>query len=228
MLPQTYIKAVLAFTTTLTVMVSWSSCGSTCGEYYKKTLLKGQKLRMRAIMIKREPVQEHGLILGKLAGRKVRNGPPLKASSRLRLRPKRMTDVFCLSRQINQTKTAFLKPGLGSCGITYTDNDRGACLWNGLNRKEPRTSGTTQGWLTGDNPQNCKKDIFINRGKFRAVGKVLDGCSFADGPPVTDVEGCSSIYVTKQTFKDLGGDPAVGRIEIDDWDFVNGRQNPPF
>ncbi|KAH9471551.1 hypothetical protein MJO29_002666 [Puccinia striiformis f. sp. tritici] len=194
MLPQTYIKAVLAFTTTLTVMVSWSSCGSTCGEYYKKTILKGQKLRMRAIMIKREPVQEHGLILGKLAGR----------------------------------KTAFLNPGLGSCGITYTDNDRGACLWNGLNRKEPRTSGTTQGWLTGDNPQNCKKDIFINRGKFRAVGKVLDGCSFADGPPVTDVEGCSSIYVTKQTFKDLGGDPAVGRIEIDDWDFVNGRQNPPF
>ncbi|KNZ58443.1 uncharacterized protein VP01_192g9 [Puccinia sorghi] len=63
---------------------------------------------------------------------------------------------------------------------------------------------------------------FINRNNVRAEGRILDACTFADGKALTVEEGCSTIYVTRQTYIELGGSPSDpsdrGRIQIDDWD----------
>ncbi|KAA1137091.1 hypothetical protein PGTUg99_009857 [Puccinia graminis f. sp. tritici] len=117
--------------------------------------------------------------------------------------------------------TTFLSPGAGACGITYTDEDKGACLWGGLNSVEPIPQGQQSGWLTGTNTKNCGKKFFINRGKHRATGKFLDSCSLEeDKQKLTLDQGCSTIYVTRATFIKLGGDPGgSGRIQIDNWDF---------
>ncbi|OAV93913.1 hypothetical protein PTTG_04406 [Puccinia triticina 1-1 BBBD Race 1] len=123
--------------------------------------------------------------------------------------------------------TTILTPGSGACGITYTDDDKGACLWGGLNSVEPIPQGQESGWLTGSNTKNCGKSFFINRGNKRATGKFVDSCSFADGPKLTVKQGCSTIYVTLATYIDLGGNPSgLGRIQIDNWDF--DASTPPL
>jgi len=117
-------------------------------------------------------------------------------------------------------QTTFLAPGTGACGITYTDNDHGACLWGGLNAVEPPKKGQQPGWLSGSYTKNCGKKFFIQRGGRQATGSFVDSCSFADGDDLTVEQGCSSIYVTRATFVALGGDPnGSGRIQVDSWDF---------
>ncbi|WAR53100.1 hypothetical protein PtB15_2B531 [Puccinia triticina] len=124
-------------------------------------------------------------------------------------------------------QTAFLLPGLGACGKKYQNEDKGACLWNGENMKSPRPKGLSPGWLTGANTKNCHRELFINRKDVRAELRVVNGCSLADQKPLTIEEGCSTIYVTRLTFIELGGDPAAGRMQIDDWDFKEATRYPP-
>ncbi|KNZ59647.1 uncharacterized protein VP01_1688g2 [Puccinia sorghi] len=101
------------------------------------------------------------------------------------------------------------RAGRQACGITYTDDDHGACLWGGRNAVEPPPDGQQPGWVSG----------YINRGGQQAKGKVVDSCSFDDGENMTVEQGCSSIYVTRATFIALGGDPnGTGRIQVDNWD----------
>ncbi|KAA1106463.1 hypothetical protein PGT21_035294 [Puccinia graminis f. sp. tritici] len=195
MLSQSYIKLLLALTITLTVLVAWSTSTTVCGEWYKKKLQAGNKLRMRAVLAKREQFRGPGRILGK--------------SSTIR--------------------TTWVKPGLGACGFTYTDDSKGACLWTGLNMDSPLPKGLSSGWLTGAHPKNCKRELFINRKDIRAEGRALDGCPFSDTKKLSIEEGCSTIWVTRATFIELGGDPKSGvtEIDIDTWDFKKGGQNPP-
>ncbi|KAA1118977.1 hypothetical protein PGT21_012026 [Puccinia graminis f. sp. tritici] len=116
--------------------------------------------------------------------------------------------------------TTTLTPGTGACGITYTDDTKGACLWGGLNSVEPVPQDQQPGWLTGANTKNCGKKFFINRGDHHATGTFVDSCSFAGAKKLTIEEGCSTIYVTLATYKDLGGDPSgTMRIQVDNWDF---------
>ncbi|KNZ58441.1 hypothetical protein VP01_192g7 [Puccinia sorghi] len=234
MLPRMYSKALMALVTTLAVLVTVSSSASTCGDWYQKNLLQGKKLRIRAelvralMIIKRDPFQGPGRIKSSNSPFQVRPAVRRRHSYEKRLG---IADAARLTvttlHMTNQTYMQIDRPVAWHrdwecgkthpcgcefcqrhqvCGRTYLDTDRGACLWDGSNRKTPRPSGLAPGWLSKyvlplccQHRENCGRQIFMNRKNVRAEGRILDSCTFAGAKPLTVEQGCSTMYVTLQT-----------------------------
>ncbi|KAI9604742.1 hypothetical protein H4Q26_002711 [Puccinia striiformis f. sp. tritici PST-130] len=91
-------------------------------------------------------------------------------------------------------------------GAYNTNTQPGTCLWTGEAQSPPYTSTKFYaGWLNGDNQENCAKTI----GK-EVDAPVIDGCRFADdGTTISEAVGCSTVWVTDYTFKQLGGKPGL-------------------
>ncbi|PLW05864.1 hypothetical protein PCANC_25789 [Puccinia coronata f. sp. avenae] len=130
-----------------------------------------------------------------------------------------------LQRRITPTKPAKTIAGgdHSTCGAGYNPKYKpGACLWNGISQASGVTlkSGAYPGWLNGNykETKNCGRQIYINAPNQKTYWTtVLDGCKFGDYLPEAD--GCSMIWLTEKTFRDLGGNPDDGYMKINNWDF---------
>ncbi|MBW0490000.1 hypothetical protein O181_029715 [Austropuccinia psidii MF-1] len=112
-------------------------------------------------------------------------------------------------------KTQYVKPGTGACQIPYTNETRGACLWGGNGDQD----GLTSGWVTGAARGNCNKTFIAWRGDYNATGNVVDSCSLDENLSIE--EGCSTLWVTRITFQELGGNPSNNTLDITSWDFLD-------
>ncbi|POW11421.1 hypothetical protein PSHT_08372 [Puccinia striiformis] len=125
-------------------------------------------------------------------------------------------------------------------GAYNTNTQPGTCLWTGEAQSPPYTSTKFYaGWLNGlilinasreltyfksDNQENCAKTIKLKQKSGKEVdAPVIDGCRFADdGTTISEAVGCSTVWVTDYTFKQLGGKPGTHTVEIANWDFAKG------
>ncbi|PLW55113.1 hypothetical protein PCANC_05284 [Puccinia coronata f. sp. avenae] len=115
------------------------------------------------------------------------------------------------------------KPSACSKDGYDTEKNHGVCLWNGVSQlQDPTKPGlpvdTYPGWLSGGNTQNCGRKVYINAPyRNTTYAPVLDGCKFGDN--LAEEDGCSTIWLTKILFRDLGGDEDRGSMYINNWDF---------
>ncbi|KAE8215065.1 hypothetical protein CF319_g8137 [Tilletia indica] len=107
--------------------------------------------------------------------------------------------------EISDEAVFYLKPGVGSCGVNYTDSDFVACL--------------APGWMGSAYHSHCGALVAIadaETGK-QVIAKALDTC----GAVADSTFDCGDIYLSKIAFEDLGGNTTLGRLTSNvTWNFI--------
>ncbi|CAD6941447.1 unnamed protein product [Tilletia laevis] len=107
--------------------------------------------------------------------------------------------------EISDDTVFYVVPGLGSCGVNYTDTDLVACL--------------APGWMGSAYHSHCGSLIAVadpETGK-QVIVKALDTC----GAAANTTFGCNDIYLSKTAFEDLGGNTTLGRLTSNiTWNFI--------
>ncbi|KDN34705.1 hypothetical protein K437DRAFT_91008 [Tilletiaria anomala UBC 951] len=115
------------------------------------------------------------------------------------------------SKEESDDPVVYVAPGTGACGITYTDDDFGACL--------------KPGWVNSANVNGCNKWIQAtsDASGISVYVRVVDAC----GASSNTTFGCNDLFLTKAAFTALAGSNSSEALQTGhlpgnvSWEFTN-------
>ncbi|KNZ63675.1 uncharacterized protein VP01_1114g2 [Puccinia sorghi] len=120
-------------------------------------------------------------------------------------------------------QTTFVAPGTGACGITYTDDDSGACLWGGYNAVQPPPDGQQPGWHVVNFMTNLSHGAFLVLASVSSTRSYTQNCgkNMAWRSSRSSTYGLFLLIFLIKSYINRGGQQATGTV-LDSCSFEDG------